>query len=183
MRLLATRRVKVSRVVTLLCRLCAMAQQQKGDQRDRDLNAHGVLGTAEELGDFQRLLHHPEEQFDLPAALVEVGDLLRRRVEVVGEQAQPLAGFGRHDDLAHRLGHRIAAVAALPGGQEADAVADHLRTGRQRQVLGSAERRVGLEAGHQPAAPASSRPTRRSRNSRDRRRRSRRLRSASAWRR
>ena len=46
------------------------------------------------MADFQRLLDPAEEQLDLPAALVELGDLLGGGVEVVGEDAQRLAGLG-----------------------------------------------------------------------------------------
>ena len=50
------------------------AQQQKGDEDDGDLDAHGVLGGTEEAADLQRLLDLAEEQLDLPAAPVEIGD-------------------------------------------------------------------------------------------------------------
>ena len=70
------------------------AQEKKGDQRDRDLDAHGVFRSSDEFRDPERLLHQPEEQLDLPAAPVEIGDLLRRRVEIVGQEAQGLAGLG-----------------------------------------------------------------------------------------
>jgi hypothetical protein len=46
-------------------------------------DAHRAFGSSNELRDPQRLLHQPEEQFDPPAALVEIGDLLRRRVEAI----------------------------------------------------------------------------------------------------
>src|SRR6202795_132882 len=64
-----------------------LAEQQECDERDGDLNAHGVFGASEEFGDFQGLLHHAEEELDLPAALVEVGNLLSGGVEVVAENA------------------------------------------------------------------------------------------------
>ena len=63
--------------------LAQQVQQQEGDQRGSDLNAHRVLGTADQVRDFQGLLHQAEEQLDLPAPLVEVGDLRCRRVEIV----------------------------------------------------------------------------------------------------
>ena len=72
-------------------------EEHECDQRYRDLNAHGVLGAADEMGDFQHLFHQAEEQLDQPAPLVEIGDLLGGRVEIVGEDAQRLAGVGRHD--------------------------------------------------------------------------------------
>ena len=54
------------------------AQQQIGDQGDGDLGSHGILASAEEAADLQGLLDPAEEQLDLPAHLVELGDLLRR---------------------------------------------------------------------------------------------------------
>src|SRR5437763_16576661 len=47
------------------------AQEQESDERDGKLNAHGVLAFAEEMSDLQRLFDPAEEQFDLPAPLVE----------------------------------------------------------------------------------------------------------------
>ena len=53
-------------------------QQKIGDQRHGDLDAHRVLRPSDEFRDPERLLHQTEEQLDLPSALVEVGDLLKR---------------------------------------------------------------------------------------------------------
>jgi hypothetical protein len=60
-------------------RCLSHAQQQKGDQGDGDLDAHGVFAGAEKAADLEALLDPAEEQFDRPAALVELGDLLGRR--------------------------------------------------------------------------------------------------------
>ena len=128
------------------------AQKKKGNQSDGDLYAHGVLRASDELRDPERLFHHPEEEFHLPAALVEVGDLLSRRVEIVGQKAQGLTGLGPDDDLAHRVLHRVFAVRGLPGGQKADPVAEHGRSGLKRHFARGVERRVRLEARHKPAA-------------------------------
>ena len=54
------------------------AQQQVGDQCHRDLDAYGILAGAEELADLQRLLDPAEEQLDLPAGLIKIGDRLGR---------------------------------------------------------------------------------------------------------
>ena len=54
------------------------SQQQERDQCDGHLNAHRVLGGADEALDLQALLDPAEEQFDLPALLVEIGDLVGR---------------------------------------------------------------------------------------------------------
>jgi hypothetical protein len=82
------------------CDLLQGAQKKKGNQSDGDLDAHSVLRASDELRDPERLFHHPEEELHLPAALVEVGDLLSRRVEIVGQKAQGLTGLGPDDDLA-----------------------------------------------------------------------------------
>src|SRR5436190_23215227 len=51
------------------------AQQQKGDQRDIDLDAHGVLAAAEKAADLEVLLEPFEQQLDVPALFVELGDV------------------------------------------------------------------------------------------------------------
>ena len=68
------------------------ADQDVGDKSNEDLDADGVLGGAEEVLDPEVLLGPFEEQLDLPTLLVEVGDLLGWGVEIVGEDAQDLAG-------------------------------------------------------------------------------------------
>jgi hypothetical protein len=45
------------------------AQEQEGDQRNRDLNAHSVLAEPDEVLDAQRLLDPTEEQLDIPYRL------------------------------------------------------------------------------------------------------------------
>lgn len=75
-------------------------QEKKGNQRDGDLNAHRILGTAEEMLDLQGLLHETEEELDLPASFIEISDFLRRRVEVIGEDPQLLGPLGHNADLA-----------------------------------------------------------------------------------
>jgi hypothetical protein len=67
------------------------AEQQKGDQRDGDLDAHGIFGGAEKAANFEGLLDSAEEQLDRPAPLVELGDLAGRSIEVVAQDAQHLA--------------------------------------------------------------------------------------------
>jgi hypothetical protein len=95
-------------------------------------------------GDFQGLLHHPKEQFDLPAPLI-VGDFLRGRVQIVGENAQRLARLQRHDDLAHCALHGILVALGLAARQEADPIAHHARSRLDGQGSGRKERRVPIE--------------------------------------
>ena len=58
-------------------------QDEEGDQGDGDLDAHCIFADADEALDPQRLLDPAEKQFDLPALLVEVCDLLCRSIEVI----------------------------------------------------------------------------------------------------
>src|SRR5260370_31441029 len=58
-------------------------QQQEGDQCDRDLNANGVFGGSQEVANFQGLFDPAKKQFDRPATLVEVRDLLRGCLHIV----------------------------------------------------------------------------------------------------
>src|SRR3990172_12098435 len=68
-------------------------KQKESDKGDGDLDTHGVLGSAEEVADLEGLLDPAEEQLDLPATLVEFGNLFGRSIEIVGEDAQVLSGF------------------------------------------------------------------------------------------
>ena len=61
---------------------------------DPDLDLHRVGGSPIERLDPQVLFDPLEEQFDLPATLVELGDGQSRKSEVVGEKDEALAGLG-----------------------------------------------------------------------------------------
>jgi hypothetical protein len=100
------------------------AQQQIGDQSCGYLCPDGVQRGAEEAADFEGLLDPAEEQLDLPARLVELGDLLRRRLQVVADEAQNLAGVDPDVDLAQRLLDGIVAATRETTGQADDAVGD-----------------------------------------------------------
>src|SRR5260370_5002680 len=60
------------------------AQEQKGDERHRDLNADGILRRSKEVLDLQGLFDPSEEQLDLPA-LLEDQALLWRSEEHTSE--------------------------------------------------------------------------------------------------
>src|SRR5579875_2023347 len=62
--------------------------QQEGDQRRQHLQDHGIAAGAEKVVEFQVLLHPLEEQLDLPARFVEIGDFGRRGLQIVGHQGQ-----------------------------------------------------------------------------------------------
>ena len=127
-------------------------EEQEGDQGDGDLDAHGILGTAEKAGDLEGLFDPAEEQFDCPTAFVEAGNLFGAGVEVVRQDAQHLARLDPDADLADRIGERVATVRRLPGRQMADAVGEDRTACGHRQLGDASERRVGLEAGYDAAA-------------------------------
>src|SRR5579863_8235352 len=81
--------------------IVGQAQQQKGDEGDRNLNANGVFGGSQEMADFQCLFDPSKEQLDSPSTLVQIGDFLRARGEIIGEYAQHLPGLDYDLDLAH----------------------------------------------------------------------------------
>ncbi len=66
-------------------------QEHKDGQCDGDLNAYGIFGDADKALDPQGLVDPAEEQFDLPALLVEVGDLGGWSIQIVGHDAQDRA--------------------------------------------------------------------------------------------
>src|SRR6266849_9721901 len=132
--------------------LVQYSQQQESDQRDGDLNANSVFGAADKVGDFQGLLHHTEEQFDLPAPLVEFGNFLGGGVQIVGQNAQSPASLHGHDDLADRALHGIFAAFGLTPRQKADAVAQNSRSRLDGHGFDRMERRVFLEPRHDTAA-------------------------------
>src|SRR5260370_12898623 len=77
------------------------AQQHKGDQRDVDLDAHGVFTAAEEAADFEVLLEPFEQQLDGPTLLIELSDLPGRPIEIIGQEIKRRVLVGaRHDNLA-----------------------------------------------------------------------------------
>ena len=106
--------------------LVGEAEQKEGDQSDDDLDFHGILGGADEGLDAQILLHPFEEQLDLPAALIEIGDLAGGCLEVVGEDAQHLAGLDPHADFAHRFAERVFTAAGQADRQKSDAVGEDI---------------------------------------------------------
>ena len=90
-----------------------------------DLRLHRVLARSEKFLDAQMLLDPFEEQFHLPAALVQCGDGQRRQGRIVGEEYQRLARLGICEfDTPYMLGivlgniksiERDSLVADYPG--------------------------------------------------------------------
>ena len=104
---------------------------QNGDEQINgdgapDLGAHRVGRRAIKGFDPQMLLDLFEEQFDLPASAIELGDGQRRDGEVVGQEDQHVAGFGiAITDATQRVGiivlglkagHHDGLVEAQSGG-------------------------------------------------------------------
>ena len=113
------------------------AQQQIGDHGGEDLQADGVVVGAEELADIEMLLDPAEQQFDLPAALVESGDLDRRRSQIVGDESEASARVAPDADEAQRdrqLGIALAGEYDLAIVEDAEAIAVRLRTNLRLMV-------------------------------------------------
>ena len=87
-----------------------MRRIRKASESSGDLNAHCVFGNTDEALNSQSLLDPAEEQFDLPSLFVKVCDFFRRRVEVIGDDAQHLAGIDDHPDLTNRHLQRVFAA-------------------------------------------------------------------------
>src|SRR5215475_10581373 len=123
------------------------AQQQIGDHRREDLQPNGVLVVAEELADREMLLDPAEQQFDLPSALVERGDLHGRALKIIGEQGDAAAFVAPHPDAPQRdrqPGVTLADEADLSVIDDGEAVAGPLAHGT---IAGGAQAHVGLQAG------------------------------------
>ncbi len=124
------------------------AQQQKGDEGNRNLNANGVLGGSQEVIDFQSLLDPSKEQLDRPSALVQVRDVLCARGQIVGEDAQHRAGLDNDPDFTDQSPHRIAAGRGKPLRQISGPIAEDRRARGDRPILDDLETRIGFEARH-----------------------------------
>ena len=68
--------------------------QHVNRDRDPDLSSHGVVGVAVKSRDPQVLLDPLEEQLDLPAFSVQLGDAKRREFEVVRDEYQRPVSLG-----------------------------------------------------------------------------------------
>ena len=72
-----------------------------------DLSLHRIFGSTVEGLDSQMLLDPLEEEFDLPAALVEFCDRECRQSEVVGQKDKPSFLFGIVETDAPELRRKI----------------------------------------------------------------------------
>ena len=69
-----------------------ITQQEINDECGVDLGQDGVFRISDEGLDLQVLLDEAEEDLDLPAFFVDIGDSLGRQPEMVGEKNVALAG-------------------------------------------------------------------------------------------
>ena len=102
------------------------AQQQIGDHRGDDLQADGVIVVADKLANIEVLLDPAEQQFDLPAALVEGRNLDRCALEIVGDESDCLAAVAFDLDASQRdrqLGISLAGEHDIGIGDDPEAVA------------------------------------------------------------
>jgi hypothetical protein len=127
------------------------AEQQKGDQRDGDLEANGVFADAEKAGDFEDLLDPAEEQLDRPAALVKIGDLLGGGIQIVRQDAQHLAGLKLDAHLADRILEGIEPALRQARRQMTNPIGQDRGPGRHRQLLDHRQGGAGSEPGDDAA--------------------------------
>ncbi len=90
-------------------------EQQIGDQGGDDLEAYGFWVFGQESLDLEVLLDPFEEEFDLPSALIEVGDLFGVALEIICDEGE-FTAFVFIEDLDPAQGFFcICALAVQPG--------------------------------------------------------------------
>src|SRR6266446_1877765 len=87
------------------------AQQQIGDHGGEELQSDGIGVASEEGPDLEMLLDPAEQQLDLPARLVEAGDVDGGALEVVGQQSELGSVVAPQANAAHRDGELGIALA------------------------------------------------------------------------
>jgi hypothetical protein len=83
--------------VAPLSEMGAEAQEDMGQQGGPDLPFEGTFAVAQEVGQLEGLFEFLEEDFDAPAAAIEIGDGLGAPSDVVGQENQ-LAPLAVHFD-------------------------------------------------------------------------------------
>jgi hypothetical protein len=71
-----------------------ITKQEIDDEGGIDLGQHGVFRVSDEGLELQVLLDESEENLDLPAFFVDIGDGLGRQLEMVGEKDIAPTGGG-----------------------------------------------------------------------------------------
>jgi hypothetical protein len=132
------------------------AQEHVNQERHPDLPAHGVGAVAEEVGELQGLLDLLEEDLNVPAAAVEIGNGLGAPLPVVGEENHLLFTSVDFDP-----GHDPAQIPRIIGEGLVAAQADDLiaqdRT-FNRAFIDHVEDEVVLGAGNPEDAALDQRP-------------------------
>jgi hypothetical protein len=98
--------------------------QHVGGYGDPDLRLHSVLAGTEEHLDAQVLLDPLEEQLDLPALTIQIGDHFGLQRKVVGQEHQPLASVVLDHYPTQR---RRVVLARIKHRQHSSLVAQHRR--------------------------------------------------------
>ncbi len=104
------------------------------------------------MGDLQGLFDPAKEQLDRPSPLVQVGDFLCACLQIIGEDAQHLAGFDDDPKLAAETRHRIVARRGEPLRKIADPIVQDCRSRRNGTILDDRKRRIGLQSRDDAAA-------------------------------
>src|SRR6266852_50735 len=102
------------------------AQEQIGDHRGDDLQANGVVVLAHELAKVEMLLDPAEQEFNLPAPLVEGRNLNCGAFEIVGDKSNRSAHVTFDLDASQRdrqLGTALAGKHDIGVGDDSEAVA------------------------------------------------------------
>ena len=110
----------------------------------------GVLGCAEKDFDTKMLLDPFEKQLDLPPASIQLGDGERWQGEVVGQEHQPLAGFGVFESDTPQ--GRVEVLTRVKAGQHDGLIAHQPRTPVDRMRIPPLGVEVGFGARHKEAA-------------------------------
>ena len=143
----AQQREEAGEAVAPLAQERTETQQQIHQQCSPNLPPHGVGVVAEEVRQLERLLQFLEEDFDAPAAAIEIGDGLRTPDQVIGQERQ-LPQFAVHLDARdhppqlHRIG-----PAGRPAGQLNQVVPEDVTTAPRLQFAPHSAAQIVFGAG------------------------------------
>ena len=99
------------------------AQEQICDESDVYLDFDGVFAAAQEALDFEVLLNPLEQQFDLPALLVEGGYLGCGACQIVGDEAHRRLALTLDEYLAQRrIEQEVPGTATRRGMADPDVI-------------------------------------------------------------
>ena len=113
--------------------------QEIGADRRPDLDAHGVVGGADERANAQVLFDPTKEQLDLPARPVDLGDLERGQREMVGQEDERV--FATRIDVSNPAQQVGIALARIEAAQPDRLIAAKSR----RSVHGTTGAHIGMQ--------------------------------------